>query len=199
MLQYPWLETLYSSAFEIFSLLTRVCSSEICLRPFCTLYFRRNKTNLSFTDNRSLTQFFSVIKPLPSSWKCWDFVISFTIPLANIPGEAKSAAVFLSRRQTDHNLKLQIKLTDPVTVRENETKTKPTAPDFFIIFCWKYAVFGGISASFSWAIRQATESTRFSYGQFLVKQPNDDTDKNITQFLSFRSPAQATMIKTKDF
>ena len=55
--------------------------------------------------------------------------MSSNILLAHLPGKANSAAVFLSRMQTDPNLCLRIKLTDHVPIREIEIETEAKAPD----------------------------------------------------------------------
>ena len=76
------------------------------------------KPFLVLTDNRSLTQFFQSESIHPSLWNCFDRVLSFIFLLAHIPGKAKSAADFLPRLPTDHNLTLQMKLTDHVSILE---------------------------------------------------------------------------------
>ena len=82
---------------------------------------------LVLTDNRRLTQCFSVEKH--------SFIFmevlgqSFDILLAHIPGKADPAADFFSRMQTDPNLTLQIKLTDHVPLREIGIQTEAKAPN----------------------------------------------------------------------
>ena len=88
-------------------------------------FFGATKPVLLLADNRSLTLFFfQSIGVHTTLWNCRDRVLFFNILLAHIPGRAISAAVFLSRMQTDPSLSLHIKLTDHVPMRGIETEAK---------------------------------------------------------------------------
>ena len=81
------------------------------------------------TNDRSLTQIFQS-KTIHSSLRnCLDRVLSFNILLAHIPGKSNSAAVFLSRMQTDPSLSIKIKLTDHVPICAIEIETAAKTPD----------------------------------------------------------------------
>ena len=88
---------------------------------------------LVLTDNRSLTQFFQSKSIHPSLSICLDRVLSFNNLLAHIPGKANSAADFFSRMQMDHNLTLEIKLTDHVPIRETEIEAEAKSPNVSLL------------------------------------------------------------------
>ena len=82
------------------------------LDHFAHFLWGASKPILVLTDNCSSTQFFQFRSIHPSLWNCLDRFLSFNFLLAHKPGEANSAANFLSGMQTDPSLRLSIKLTD---------------------------------------------------------------------------------------
>ena len=155
-------------------------------KEFLALYFALDhfahflwdtiKPVLVLTDNTILTQFFLSNSIHPSSWNCWDRVLSFNILLAHIPGKANSAADFLSRMQTDPHLTLQIKLTNHVPIRENEIEGEAKAPNVPLSSISEIAPF---SKELQPAVDEQfiTQSKANGlYVQFLAKQPSNDLD-----------------------
>ena len=181
----------------------------VCYKEFLALYFALDhfahfiwgatKPVLVLTDNRSLTQFFQSKSIHPSLWNCLDRVLSFNILLAHIPGKANSAADFLSRMQTDPNLKLQIKLTDHVPVREIEIDTEAKVPDVSLSNISEITPFTeelqpAVDSQFSTQLK-----AHGLYDQFIAKQSSDNPDIHITGFFSLSSAPQVNLIETNDF
>ena len=125
--------------------------------------------------------------------------MSFKILLAHILGKANSAADFLSRMQTDPNLRLQIKLTDHVPVHEIEIDTEAKAPDVSL------STFSEIALFFK-EIQPVVDEHLINqlkalglYDQCLAKQPSDEPDIHITGFFSLPPIPLVNLIETNDF
>ena len=99
------------------------------LDHFAQFLWGASKPILVLTDNRNLPQLFQSKSIHLSLWNCLDRVLFFKFLIAHMPGEANSAADFLSRMQTDPSLCLSIKLTDRVPFCEIEVETEAKTPD----------------------------------------------------------------------
>ena len=101
--------------------------------------------------------------------------------------------------QTDHNLTLQMKLTDHVPVREIEIETEAKAPDVSLANISAIAPF---AEELQPAVNEQVITQVKAHGlydQFLAKQPSDDSDIHITGFSSLSSIPQVNLIETNDF
>ena len=99
------------------------------LDHFSHFIWGTEKPVLVLTDNKSLTKFFQSKAIPPSLWNFLDRTLSFNLVIAHIPGRANYAADFLSRVQIDPSQTIQLKLTDPIPVKETEIETVAKSPD----------------------------------------------------------------------
>ena len=99
----------------------------------------------------------------------------------------------------DPNLTWQIKHTGHVPIRENEKRTEAQAPHAFFPNTIENTLF---SEEVQPVVDDHFISQLKAHGlfdQFLVKQPNDHLDVNVTKFFSLSSIPQVKFFKTKDF
>ena len=179
--------------------------SSVYFKEFLALYFALDhfprficgatKPVLVLTDNLSLTQFFQSKTIQPSLWNCLDRVLSFNVCLAHIPGEAKSAADFLSRMQTDPSLSIQIKLTEDVPIRKIEIETAAKTPDVTLS---SFPVVNTFPEELP-ALDETKEKFTAFFDHCLAQQPAEDHAVTVNGLFSFTSASQINLIESTDF